>query len=308
MKDNSVVFMGNSDFSLKSLVALYEAGFNIVGVYTKPPKRSGRKYKIQKSVVHKFAEDKGLPVYCPNTFKLAKNIEEFRSLKPDVVVVVSYGLIIRRIMLDIPSRGFINVHASALPRWRGAAPIQAAILAGDKKTGITIMKMDEGIDTGDIISMKLVDICPETTYGELSERLGDLGATMIVETLNNLDDALSNARKQPEEGAVYVTKISKESYKINWNNSAQDVLRQIKAFSPAPAAWTEINGLRVKIIDAKIADEDSRERSGFIGEKMTVACGVGSLRLTLVQPSGKNKMSGEDFIRGRKDLVGKIAG
>jgi methionyl-tRNA formyltransferase len=300
--------MGTSDFSLKSLVAIYEAGFNIVGVYTRAPKPAGRNYKLQKSVVHEFAEQKGIPVYCPPNFKSKEEVETFRSLNPSAVVVSSYGLIIPQRLLNIPPNGFLNIHASMLPRWRGASPILSAIWAGDKESGITIMKMDAGVDTGDIIAMKSVAILPETTHGELEDQLGDLGADMILETLNDLECSLANARKQPEEGATYAKKIEKDSSRINWNDSAKNILRHIKAFSPDPAAWTEIDGLRVKIIDAKIADEECNLQCGLLGENMIVACQTGSLKLTVVQPSGKNKMSGEAFIRGRKDLVGKIAG
>jgi methionyl-tRNA formyltransferase len=298
--------MGTPDFSLKSLTALYEAKFNVVGVYTRAPKPSGRNYKMQKSVVHQFAEEKNIPVYHPKNFKSQEEVEIFRALNPDLAIVSSYGIIITQDVLDIPKYGFINIHASLLPRWRGASPVQSSILAGDKKTGITIMKMDAGIDTGDIISMKAVDIFPETSCGELMDKLGDLGASMILETLDNFDDSLSKSRKQPENNATYAQKVTKDLSRIDWNKPAEDVLRQIKAFSPDPAAWAEVDGVRLKVFDAETTETSSHLNPGLIQKNMIAACRTGSLKLTSIQPSGKNKMSGEDFMRGRQNLIGAI--
>ena len=307
----NIVFLGTSDFSLKGLVALYENNCNVVAVYTQAPKPSGRKQKIHKSVIHEFAESKGISVFTPKSLKRADQIEIFASLKPDLAIVSSYGLIIPKNMLDIPKYGFVNIHASALPRWRGAAPIQAAILAGDKQSGITIMKMDSGIDTGDIISMQYVDINPKTNHGQLAEDLGNLGAKMIIETLSNLDNMLAKAKKQPNEGATYAQKISKESCKIDWSNSATDILRQIMAFAPIPSAWSEVDGIRVKILDADISSnsEIAAKNVGEICEnngEMFVMCQDSALKITKIQPAGKNVMNGTDFLRGRKNLVGKI--
>ena len=307
----NIVFMGTSDFSLKGLIALYANNCNVVAVYTQAPKPSGRKQKIHKSVVHEFAESKGISVFTPKSLKKADQIEIFASLKPDLTIVSSYGLIIPKDMLDIPKYGFVNIHASALPRWRGAAPIQAAILAGDKQSGITIMRMDSGIDTGDIISMQYVDIHPKTNHGQLTEDLGNLGAKMIIETLSNLDSMLANAKKQPNEGATYAQKISKESCKIDWNNSAIDILRHIMAFAPIPSAWSEVDGIRVKILDADISSnsEIAAKNVGEICEnngEMFVMCQDGALKITKIQPAGRNAMNGTDFLRGRKNLVGKI--
>ncbi|MDR3186812.1 MAG: methionyl-tRNA formyltransferase [Holosporaceae bacterium] len=304
-----VVFMGTSGFSLTALAALLDAGFHVVAVYTQAPKPAGRNYKIQKSPVHCFAEDQNIAVYVPQTLKSGQE-ESLRALAPDLAVVSSYGLIIPRDMLLIPTYGFINIHASLLPRWRGAAPIRSAILAGDSKTGITIMKMDAGVDTGDIIAVRSIDITPKTNHGELEERLGAIGAEMIVDVIGNLDESLSQARKQPEEGAVYAPKVNKKSSKIDWLAAAENILRQIKAFSPSPGAWCEISGLRIQILDAEIAANGNSSRpAGIVAEEagMTVACGSGSLRLTLLRPAGKSKMSGEDFLRGHKNLIGQVA-
>ncbi|MDR1235975.1 MAG: methionyl-tRNA formyltransferase, partial [Holosporaceae bacterium] len=197
-------------------------------------------------------------------------------------------------------------HASLLPRWRGAAPIQSAILSGDEKTGITVMKMDAGVDTGDIISMKSIDISPKMTHGELSDRLGDLGAEMIVETLADLEGNLAKSRKQPGEGIAYSKKITKDDCRINPNDSAENVLRCIRAFAPTPAAWTEIEGIRIKIFDAEIVNTNENHRCGSVLDGLIIVCRDGAIKLTEIQPSGKNKMSGEDFLRGHRNLIGKI--
>jgi methionyl-tRNA formyltransferase len=300
--------MGTSDFSLKALIALRNDGFKIAAVYTREPKPSGRNYRIHKSPVHEFAEKEKIPVFCPKSFKSEEETKLFESLRPDLAVVSSYGLIIPQKILNIPPYGFINIHASLLPRWRGAAPVQSAILAGDKETGITIMKMDAGIDSGDIILAESIEISPETTGGELSERLGDLGARMISEVLNDFDNSLSKSRKQPEEGVSYAKKITDESCQIDWNNSAENILRQIKAFSPVPAARSKVCGLCLQILDAEKAEGLRQTTPGLISEGMIVACGIGALKLRTVRPAGKNQMSGEAFLRGRRELIGKVTG
>lgn len=309
----NIVFMGTSDFSLKSLMALCKNRYNIVAVYTQEPKPAGRNQKIQKSVVHKFAETKGIAVFTPKTLKSPEQTGIFSQLKPDLAVVSSYGLLIPQNILDIPRYGFINIHASLLPRWRGASPIQAAILAGDEASGVTIMKMDAGLDTGDIIATKSLDITEKTTYGVLSEKISNLGTKMLLETLMDLENNLSKAYKQPKDGSTYAPKISKEMCKINWNNNAENILRQVMAFYPVPSAWTEIEGLRVKILDADIIHSidisDIKKTPGELFERdksAFVACRDGILKLTLIQPAGKKEMSGIDFLRGRQNLAGKI--
>jgi methionyl-tRNA formyltransferase len=297
--------MGTGDFSLKALVALYEFGVDLV-VYTKPPQPSGRNYKVQKSAVHNFAEEKEIPFFFPRHFRSQDEVEKFRLLKPDLAIVSSYGLIIPQSLLDIPPYGFINIHASILPRWRGAAPIQSALLAGDSETGISIMKMDAGVDTGDIISTKSINISEKITHGELSHQLGNLGAAMIIETLKDLEKCLSNSRKQPEEGVTYAQKITKSDCKIDWNDCAESILRRIRAFAPTPAAWTEIEDLRIKIFDAEIIENGENSTPGLVSDDLVVTCRVGSLKLTDIQPAGKNRMSGKDFLRGHKNFVGKI--
>ncbi|MDR2766277.1 MAG: methionyl-tRNA formyltransferase [Holosporaceae bacterium] len=298
--------MGTSCFSLTSLEALLEAGISVVAVYAQAPKPAGRNYRMQKSVVMEFAEAEGIPVHTPKTLRSADQLELFRSLQANVAVVASYGLIVPQSIIDVPTMGFINVHASLLPRWRGASPIRSAILAGDAKTGITIMRMDAGVDTGDIMAMQSVDIGPKVNHGELEKRLGFLGAEMVVDVLSHLDAYVAQTRKQSEDGVAYAPKIDKESCRIDWNDSAENILRKIMAFSPSPGAWGEVDGIRLKILDAEVLENDVAVKIGCIADGPVVKCRQKSLRLTLVQPAGKNIMSGEDFLRGRCRLLGMV--
>ena len=314
-----IVFMGTSYFSLKSLYLLHEKqktgalrDFEVVAIYTQAPKPAGRNYKLHKSPVHEFAEKNDIPVFTPKSLRKDEQLEIFRSLDPDLSIVSSYGLIIPQNILDVPTFGFINIHASLLPRWRGAAPIQAAILAGDSQTGITIMKMDAGIDTGDIISMRSVEISPKTNHGDLEDELGNLGAKMIVDTVMDFENSLKNSYTQPDACATYASKISKDTCRIDWSCSAKDVLRKVMAFAPVPSAWTEIDGLRIKILDANITErEKSEDSKGSVGKIISDATGVfvscldGFVKLEKIQPAGKNAMSASDFINGKKDIIGK---
>ena len=293
MNDKRIVFMGSSDFSLVALRRLVDKGFNVVAVYSREPKPTGRHYKIQKTVVHEYAEQNNIPVITPKTLRSEESLQQFKDLNPEIAVVAAYGLIIPQSFLD--SALFLNIHGSLLPRWRGASPIQSAIWAGDKETGISIMKMDAGLDTGDILSMKSLPILQSTTCGQLISDMSDLGAEMIEEALHDLPNLLENAQKQNDEDSCYAPKISKEMEKIDLSKDRIDVLRQIKALSPAPCAWTEIDGVRAKIVDAEIADDNLNSSSSLF-----LQCRDGSLKVTEIQPAGKNKMSGDAFVRGRK--------
>lgn len=308
-QNNRIIFMGTTEFSLKILQTIIANGFNVVAVYTRAPKPAGRNYKLQKTVVHEFAESKNIPVYTPKTLRTEEAFREFQALTPTVAVVVAYGLIVPQNILDTPQFGCINIHASLLPRWRGASPIQSAILAGDKKTGVTIMKMDAGIDTGDIISMREVVLTDTTNCEMLSEQLSNLGADMIVQTLNSLPVALQSAYKQPEEGAIYAEKITKEFCRINWNDTAENVQHKIMALSPVPAAWFEIENIRIKITDAEIISiTDKLPGTIFISNKgsMCIACSKDAILLKTIQPAGKKLMPSSDFLRGHRSLIGKV--
>jgi methionyl-tRNA formyltransferase len=283
--------MGSTEFSLASLKKLYEDGFNIVAVYSREPKPVGRHYKLTKTIVHEFAESKHIPVFTPKTFRNEEQIKIFSDLKADVAVVSAYGLIIPQNLLDLAP--FINIHGSLLPRWRGAAPIQRAILAGDKETGISIMKMDAGLDTGDVISMKSVKIDEEMNYQQLSEILAQLGAEMVEETLLDLDNSLKKATKQPEEGACYAHKIDKKVSKFDLSDSAFEIVRKVKAFALTPGAWTELNGKRLKVLDASLVKNDDNCKDDLVFESSD-----GKWIAKLVQPEGKKPMPGRDFRRG----------
>lgn len=291
MTNKRVVFMGSTEFSLASLKKLYEDGFNIVAVYSREPKPVGRHYKLTKTIVHEFAESKNIPVYTPKTFRDENQLKIFADLKADVVVVSAYGLIIPQDLLDLVP--FINIHGSLLPRWRGAAPIQRAILAGDEETGISIMKMDAGLDTGDVISVKSVKISEEMNYQQLSEVLARLGAEMIEETLLNLDESLKKAIKQSEEGACYAHKIDKKVAKFELSDSAAEIVRKVKAFAPAPGAWTELGGKRLKVLDASLVKNGKDCEDDLVFESTD-----GSWIAKIVQPEGKKPMTGRDFRRG----------
>ena len=291
MKNNRLVFMGSTEFSLASLKKLYEDGFNIVAVYSREPKPVGRHYKLTKTVVHEFAESKNIPVYTPKNFKDEEEVKIFADLKADVAVVSAYGLIIPQTLLDLAP--FINIHGSLLPRWRGAAPIQRAILAGDAETGISIMKMDAGLDTGDVISIKPVKISNEMNYGQLSEVLAQLGAEMIEETLLNLKESLTRATKQSENGACYAHKIDKKEARFDLSDSAVSIVRKIKAFAPIPGAWAELNGKRLKILDASLTENDKNYKDDLVFESPD-----GKWIAKIVQPEGKKPMSGRDIRRG----------
>lgn len=291
MKNKRLVFMGSTEFSLTSLKKLHEDGFNIVAVYSREPKPVGRHYKLKKTVVHEFAESKNIPVYTPKTFRDNEQVKIFADLKADVAVVSAYGLIIPQTPLDMVP--FINIHGSLLPRWRGAAPIQRAILSGDEETGISIMKMDTGLDTGDIISMKSVNIDDEMNYGQLSEILAQLGAEMIEETLLNLDESLKKATKQPEDGTCYAHKIDKKEARFDLSDSAAEIVRKVKAFAPTPGAWTELNGKRLKVLDASLVKNSENCKDALVFESAG-----GNWVAKIVQPEGKKPMSGRDFRRG----------
>ncbi|MDR1361637.1 MAG: methionyl-tRNA formyltransferase [Holosporaceae bacterium] len=305
-----IVFMGSSDFSLASMAALQKGAFDIIGVYTQPPKPSGRSYKVRKSPVQLFAEAQHLPVYTPTTLRNDEQRQLLEKLHPDLVVVSSYGLIIPKNLLDIPTHGFINVHASLLPRWRGAAPIQMALLAGDTRTGITMMKMDPGLDTGDIIAVESLEITTGINAGTLSQKLAHLGADLLLKTLENLEENLASAVPQQEIGVTYAAKISPDSGRINWDKSACDILKHILAFAPTPAAWGKINGLRLKIFDAEIGagqtvDANQPGRLYIIEGDLWISCGDGHLMLREVQLEGKRRMSGREFCRGRPTIDGE---
>jgi methionyl-tRNA formyltransferase len=291
------IFMGTPGFAAVALKALIDVGHDVIAVYSQPPRPKGRGLDVQKSPVHAFAEEQGIPVRTPVSVKGAEEIAAFRALQADVAVVAAYGLILPKAILDTPRYGCLNIHASLLPRWRGAAPIQRAIMAGDTETGVTVMQMAEGLDTGPMLMNESLPIEAETDAGALHDALAELGARMIVDALERLPDGLS-AQPQPAEGVTYAAKITKEEARIDWRRSALEIDRQIRGLSPTPGAFTEIKGERVVILAAELLSGDVGEPGIVADGQLTIACGQGALRPTMVKRAGKRAMSVDEMLRG----------
>ena len=290
-----LVFMGTPKFSVPALKALDQSKHQICAVYSQPPRPSGRGKKLNFSDVHKEALDLGLTVHTPRNFKSEKDQKIFRELKADIAIVVAYGLILPSQILSSPKFGCVNIHASLLPRWRGAAPIQRAIMEGDDETGICIMKMDNGLDTGPVLSSRKIQIKENDTAKILSERLSLLGSNLIVEVLDKLSDY--KVQSQPTVGITYASKIQKSEAKIDWSLPAQTIDRKIRALSPFPGAWTEINGERVKLLASKVIDEEN-EPGVVIGTSFSIACGQKAVEITEAQRPGKSAQKSDVFLRG----------
>ncbi|WP_282129104.1 methionyl-tRNA formyltransferase [Roseobacter litoralis] len=290
-----LVFMGTPDFSVPVLEALVAAGHEIACVYSQPPRPAGRGKKDRPSPVQARAEALGLPVRHPVSLRSEEALADFAGLEAEVAVVVAYGLILPQAILDAPTRGCLNIHASLLPRWRGAAPIHRAIMAGDAQTGVCIMQMEAGLDTGPVLARETVDIGPEETTAQLHDRLSALGAVCIVDTLARLDQL--EAVPQTEDGVIYAAKIDKAEAQVDWEQPAEDVDRLIRGLSPFPGAWTSLGDTRVKLLGSRIA-----EASGVPGtvrmNPLRVVCGTGAVELTQVQRAGKAAQSAADFLNG----------
>jgi methionyl-tRNA formyltransferase len=295
-----IVFMGTPDFAVPTLRALLGAGHEVAAVYTQPPRAAGRGLKARKSPVQVLAEAKQIPVLTPERLKGEAEQSEFRDLNADAAVVVAYGLLLPRPILEAPRLGCFNVHASLLPRWRGAAPIQRAIMAGDAETGVSIMHMGEGLDTGPVCLAERVAISPEETVGELHDRLADVGARLMVEALADLEQGRLACREQAD-GATYAGKIEAADARLDWSRSASELHNQIRGLSPHPGAWfeAELNGKpeRVKALRAALA-EGGAPPGTVLDDALTIACGTGALRLIEVQRAGKRAMKAQDFLRG----------
>ena len=290
-----VIFMGTPDFSVPVLEALVAAGHEIACVYCQPPRPAGRGKKDRPTPVHARALDLGLEVRHPVSLKGAEEQAEFAALKADVAVVVAYGLILPQAVLDAPVRGCLNVHASLLPRWRGAAPIHRAIMAGDAETGVCIMQMEAGLDTGPVLLRRALEIGAEETTAELHDRLSELGAGLIVEALARLDEL--EPKVQPEEGVTYASKIDKAEARVDWTRPAEEVDRLIRGLSPFPGAWCEVGGERVKLLASRVS-EGQGAPGEVLDDALTVACGSGAVSLLRLQRAGKGAQDREVFLRG----------
>ncbi len=304
-----IVYLGTPDFAVLSLKKIVESGkHEIVGVVTNRDKPVGRKKILTPPPVKTFAIDKGLRVFQYDKIR-QEGVEDLKTLNPDIMITCAFGQILSQEILDIPRLGVINIHASLLPKYRGASPIHYAILNGEKITGITIMKTDIGIDTGDILLQREIDIKDNETCGELFERLSVLGADCILDALESIENGSAVFIKQDQERATLTKMIRKEQATIDWNNSAESIYNQIRAFNPAPTAFTMLGDAPFKVYSAQIV-----EGNGQAGEvlesknRLVIACGTGALSLEKVQKAGSNAMSIADFLRGNKIEVGEVLG
>ena len=302
-----LVFMGTPDFSVPALAALIAAGHDVVCVYTQPPRKSGRGHRTQPSPVHAFAEEQGIPVRHPASLKDEAVQRDFAALNPDAAIVAAYGLILPAAVLDAPRLGCLNIHASLLPRWRGAAPIQRAIAAGDAETGVTIMQMDEGLDTGAMLIRDTVPIGKETTAATLHDALAARGATLIVEALAGLQDGSIDPAPQPEQGVTYAHKLDRDEGRLDWNRPAAELERLVRAFNPWPGVWFEHDGARVRVLAADVVDAPGAAAPGTVlDDGLTVACGDGALRPTRVQRPGRAAMDTDALLRGHPIPPGTV--
>jgi methionyl-tRNA formyltransferase len=299
-----IVFMGTPDFAVPSLRAVLEAGHEVVAVYTQPPRAAGRGLANRNSPVQVVAESAKLPVFTPTSLKGEVEQARFRALQADAAVVVAYGLILPKPVLGGTRYGCFNLHASLLPRWRGAAPIQRAIMAGDTETGVAIMCMDSGLDTGAVSLAEKVPIHPNETAGELHDRLAVIGAALMVRALGDLEEGSLACWPQHEDGLTYAAKIEPGETRIDWSRPAPELHNKIRGLSPHPGAWFELErgGKRERIRALRSEIEQEKGRRGtpgeFLGEGLVIACGDGAIRLTEVQRAGKRPMRADDFLRG----------
>ncbi len=297
--------MGTPDFSVPVLEALVEAGHEVVAVYCQPPRPAGRGKKERPSPVQRVAEALGLPVYCPLNFKSEEDRAVFAAHDADVAVVVAYGLILPQAVLDAPKAGCLNIHASLLPRWRGAAPIHRAIMAGDGKTGVCIMQMEAGLDTGPVLLRAETEIAAGDTTGSLHDRLSGMGAALVVEALERLEGL--EPEPQPDVGVTYAEKISKDEARIDWTRPAAEVDCHIRGLSPFPGAWTGVGGERIKVLLSCVSDGTGGPGE-VLDDGLTVACGSGAVRLLRLQRAGKGAMEQGDFLRGFPVAKGTVLG
>ncbi len=300
-----VIYMGTPDFAVPALAEILGAGHDVVAVYCQPPRPAGRGMAERKSPVHRFAESAGIPVLTPKSLKTAEAQETFRSHRADVAVIVAYGLILPQPVLDAPTFGCFNLHASALPRWRGAAPIQRAIMAGDSETAVMVMRMEAGLDTGPVCLAERMPIGQDTTAGELHDALARSGAGLMVRALAALERGSLTETPQSELGVTYAAKIDKAEAHIDFSRPADSVHNQIRGLSPFPGAYFELKGQpndkpeRIKVLrSAVIVDAPNGTAGVVLDDELTVACGSGAVRLIELQRAGKRPMSATELLRG----------
>jgi methionyl-tRNA formyltransferase len=294
-----LVFMGTPLFAATILEALISGGHSIVAVYTQPPRPAGRRYRLQPSAVQVLAERHHLELHCPKNLRSDEVQQEFAALEVAVAVVAAYGLILPRKMLVTPRLGCLNVHASLLPRWRGAAPIQRALLAGDPETGITIMRMEEGLDTGPILMQRSLPIGPQATAASLTETLARLGAELVLEVLEKLDQGHLTPRPQPQDGVSYAAKIERAEGRLDWRRPAAELERRVRALASWPGAFFEYRGEEIRVLGAAALPGSGDEPAGkVLDDRLSIACGSGVLQPSRLQRPGRSTLDTGTFLRG----------
>jgi methionyl-tRNA formyltransferase len=301
-----LIFIGTPDFAVPTLLALEAAGHEVVAVYTRAAKPGGRRgLELMPSPVEREAKRLGVPVCTPTNFKSAETQAEFAAFKADAAVVVAYGIILPKAVLEAPRLGCFNVHASLLPRWRGAAPINRAVMTGDQESGVTIMQMDEGLDTGAMAVAERVPIAPSMTAGDLHDVLARLGADLMLRALAAAERGTLSPKPQPESGVTYAAKISKDETRIDWSKPANEVHNHIRGLSPFPGAWFELDGVRIKALRSALG-EGSGKSGAALDDKLAIACGDGAVRLLQVQRAGAKAMLAEEFLCGTAVARGRV--
>lgn len=300
-----IIFAGTPDFAARHLQALINSEHQIVGVYSQPDRPAGRGKKLKASEVKALALEHDLPVFQPQSLKTDDALEELSSLNADIMIVVAYGLILPKAILDAPRLGCLNVHGSILPRWRGAAPIQRAIWAGDQQTGVTIMQMDEGLDTGDMLHISRCPIDSTETSASLYAKLAEVGPDALIDTINRLANGDITPEPQNDADANYAKKLSKDEANIDWSMDAEQIERNIRAFNPWPVCFTQMRGNTVKIYQANVVEQSGAAGTVLASDKngIVVACGKHALSISELQPQGKKPMAINDFLNGRSDWV-----
>lgn len=299
-----VVFMGTPDFAVPCLEALVNAGYEVIGAFTQPDKPKGRGYALAPPPVKVTALEHNIPVYQPKTLRDGETLKILEELSPECIVVVAYGKILPKDILELPKYGCINVHASLLPKYRGAAPIQWSVINGESETGVTAMYMDEGLDTGDMIMKRSCEIGENETAGELHDKLSALGAQLIVEALKALENGSAKREKQDDSLSCYSPMLDKSLCQIDWSKSAQQVHNKVRGLSPWPVATSSINGKKVKIHQTLLSSDNGTPGEIISLSPLTVACGSGSVIINELQLEGKKRMNSQSFLNGHKLNIG----
>lgn len=294
-----IIFMGTPDFSVPTLQELIDSDNEVVAVFSAPPRPKNRGMKLTPSPVHELAEKHNIPVHNPTSLRRDETYNIIQDIEADIIIVVAYGFIVPKNILEAKKYGCLNLHPSSLPRWRGAAPLQRTIIAGDKSTSVCIMQMDEGLDTGDVLLRKDFDLEDRITLSELHDKCAEIGAKMMVEVLDNIDNI--TPEKQTEDGLIYAEKLSKEESKIDWNNSAHSIDCQIRGMNPWPGVHFTHNGHYIKILESEYSNAEHNKEPGIILDaNLSIACGKGILKALRLQLPGKSTLNAEEFLKGYK--------